>query len=280
MNFQALKKDLICLLEPIYGKREAENITNIYITDRFHPTDRSRELTIDEAAMFSEDSLNLLKGMPVQYIVGKAYFFEHFFKVSPAVLIPRAETEELVALAISSIMTSPQKKLKVLEIGTGSGCIAISLKKKYPDLLFDAIDISEDALSIARKNAESQQVEINLFKLDFLDRSAWSQLGEYDMVLSNPPYISSKEIELMPDNVLKYEPEAALFPKGEDPNIFYKEIFEFCKRHLKERGKIILEINQFQIETLKKHTDGFPDLEIDFHSDLQGNFRVLFAQKA
>lgn len=175
---------------------------------------------------------------PLQYILGTARFHGHRFKVTPAVLIPRPETEQLVDLIIED---NPGSDLRVLDMGTGSGCIAISLARALKFARVDALDVSRDALAVARDNAASLKVKVRFFESDIL---APQPAATYDIIVSNPPYITWSERELMERNVKDYEPAQALFVPDNDPLLFYKAIASYAKRSLEKGGRLYLEINQ------------------------------------
>lgn len=186
--------------------------------------------------------LQLKMHKPVQYVTGEAWFSNMKLKVSPAVLIPRPETEELVNEVISFLKDN--QFVSVLDIGTGSGCIAIALKKQLPDIQVTAIDISEPALLIAKQNAQQQQTDVDFVQLDFLDENTWQSIPSYDVIVSNPPYIPLAEKELLDKNVAAFEPSLALFVENNRPLIFYEKIAAFGKTHLKKSGKIFLETHE------------------------------------
>jgi release factor glutamine methyltransferase len=175
---------------------------------------------------------------PLQYIVGTALFHGHKFKVTPAVLIPRPETEQLVDLIVDENTASD---LRVLDMGTGSGCIAISLARALKFAQVDAFDISQDALAVARENAADLKVKVRLFQSDML---APQPTARYDIIVSNPPYICWSEREAMERNVLDYEPGQALFVPDNDPLLFYKAIAPYAAQSLERGGRLYLEINQ------------------------------------
>ena len=176
---------------------------------------------------------------PVQYILGEAPFLGRNFKVSPAVLIPRPETEELVSHIIQE---NSQPDLSILDIGTGSGCIAITLQKELAAARVDALDISQQALDIAHANAQRCRSAIHLIQADILDDS----LPDYrwDIIVSNPPYVRLSEQQWMQQHVLAYEPSQALFVSDEEPLIFYRKIASLALVHLKPGGRLYLEINE------------------------------------
>ena len=175
---------------------------------------------------------------PLQYIVGSARFHGHRFKVTPAVLIPRPETEQLVDLIADE---NPASDLRVLDMGTGSGCIAISLARALKFAQVDALDISQDALAVARENALALKVKVRFFESDML---APQPPARYDIIVSNPPYVCWSEREAMERNVLDYEPGQALFVPDNDPLLFYKSIVPYAAQSLERGGHLYLEINQ------------------------------------
>ena len=195
---------------------------------------------------------------PLQYILGTARFHGHRFKVTPAVLIPRPETEQLVDLIIEE---NPGSDLRVLDMGTGSGCIAISLARALKFARVDALDVSRDALAVARDNAASLKVKVRFFESDIL---APQPAATYDIIVSNPPYITWSERELMERNVKDYEPAQALFVPDNDPLLFYKAIASYANRSLEKGGRLYLEINQrFGAEVKRLLEDcGFDEVRI------------------
>jgi release factor glutamine methyltransferase len=190
---------------------------------------------------------------PIQYIIGNTEFFGLNFLVNSSVLIPRQETEELVNWIISDNKNT-KAKLNVLDIGTGSGCIAIALSKSIPDSTVTAIDISEKAIQTAKRNAELNTVEISFVEADILNFSDYFSLKEisekFDIIVSNPPYVTKAEKKEMKANVVEYEPNIALFVEDEDPLIFYSAILDFASGNLTDKGKLFFEIN----ESLGKET--------------------------
>ena len=219
----------------------------------------------------------LLKNKPIQYVLGKAEFYDLTFKVNSKVLIPRPETEELVHLVIKNFST--KQPLKIIDIGTGSGCIAITLKKYFPECEVTAIDVSEFALDVAQQNALLNKTEISFKKLDFLQRQEREMLGNFDLVVSNPPYVRPSEKTAMNKNVLDYEPVQALFVPENDPLIFYRAIAAFCHKHLLKGGQLFCETNQYlQDEILNILKEGkFEKLRAEF--DMNRNFRFVIGTK-
>ena len=219
------------VFEKVTGQQRSEVIKN---------PDAEIEKTIEQRLLQMLKAL--LKKEPVQYVLGECYFYQLDFEVNKSVLIPRPETEELVERAI--VFCKQNQKESILDIGTGSGCIPISIKKHLNNASVTAIDISSDALALAKKNAMKQEALIHFMHLDFLDENTWDVLPSFDLIVSNPPYIPASESNLMDDNVVKFEPHLALFVTDEDPLIFYKKIMKFGKSHLKPFGKILVEIHE------------------------------------
>jgi release factor glutamine methyltransferase len=221
--------------------------------------------------------LELQKNCPVQYVTGTAWFYQLKFIVSPAVLIPRPETEELVSIAID--LCKKNNSGSLLDIGTGSGCIPISVKKNLPEVQVTAMDISEYALDIARKNATKNNVDIQFKRLDFLDERNWSSLPAYDMLLSNPPYIPEEEKANLDKNVSGYEPHLALFVPDDNRLLFYKKIAAFGKAHLLPGGYILMETHELYAKEVAAHfiSQGY-DAEI--RKDFYGKERLVAATHA
>lgn len=243
MIIQKSYSNFIQDLLPLYSKSEAAIITdNIFETLLNLPASIRSGNSGDELSASNNEILNLalkklLSGMPYAYVQQRAWFYNRHFKVTEAVLIPRPETEELVELLIKNSTGHPS----ILDIGTGSGCIPITLKLEMPLADLSALDLSEDALAIAAQNAIFHKAEIDFILIDFLKEDAWDSLKSYDYIISNPPYIPEKKKEEMDKQVTDFEPELALFVSDEDPLIFYKKIYAFAFNHLKAKGKIFLE---------------------------------------
>lgn len=216
----------------------------------------------------------LKKEIPVQYIVGKTSFYGLEFEVNPDVLIPRPETEELVEWIIQSTKYEiGSTKLKVLDIGTGSGCIAISLAKNMPNAEVFAIDISTKALATAQKNAKNNEVNVVFVEKNILETTDLEQ--QFDVIVSNPPYVRNLEKQEIKKNVLDNEPHLALFVEDNDALIFYKKIAELAQKKLSENGQLFFEINQYlgkeTIDLLEKMN--FKNIEL--RQDIYGNDRMV-----
>lgn len=240
------------VLDGIYGKEEVDSFFYL-LTDSFYKVSR---MTLALEPAFSVDdfepilnALELLKQeKPIQYILGETEFYGLRFKVNAHTLIPRPETEELVSWILNQDLKPNAQHLKILDIGTGSGCIAISLAKLLPNAKVYALDVSSEALKVAKQNAELNAVEIEFIEADILkteDGSWKTEAIEFDIIVSNPPYVRELEKELMKPNVLNNEPHLALFVKDEDPLLFYRTITKFAVSKLSENGMLFFEINEF-----------------------------------
>ena len=213
----------------------------------------------------------LQQEIPIQYIFEKAYFYGYEFKVSPATLIPRRETEELVEWVLSEMNRQPEKKWRVLDIGTGTGCIPISIKKEFPLAEIFAMDISTGALKIAKENAEKLNASVIFIEQNILSTT---QLDSYDIIISNPPYVRNLEKAEIKNNVLDYEPHLALFVEDNDPLIFYRKITQLAQKSLTENGLLFFEINQYLGEEMQQMVaEYFKTIEL--RKDLQGNDRMM-----
>ena len=213
----------------------------------------------------------LQQEIPIQYIFEKAYFYGYEFKVSPATLIPRRETEELVEWVLSEMNRQPEKKWRVLDIGTGTGCIPISIKKEFPLAEIFAMDISTGALKIAKENAEKLNASVIFIEQNILSTE---QLDSYDIIISNPPYVRNLEKAEIKKNVLAYEPHLALFVENNDPFIFYRKIAELAQKSLTENGLLFFEINQYLGEEMQQMVSEYFKI-IELRKDLQGNDRMM-----
>ncbi len=280
MTFPLAKKELQQQLTSLYETNEAmiiadwviEYISGMKKIDRLLINQQS--LSSKQLDMFTEISMDLLTHRPVQYVLGEAWFAGMKFYVNESVLIPRPETEELVNWVVDSVNQSTNKNQKLLDIGTGSGCIPISIKKKLPELSVTSIDISVAALQVAKKNADSLGVVIDLLTINFLDENSWNELPSFNLIVSNPPYIKLSEEKSMSRNVLNFEPFIALFVPDEDALVFYKKILLFSKTHLTKNGYIFLEINEtLGNEVVQLYeSNGFV---VELKRDLQDKDRML-----
>lgn len=219
---------------------EKESIAYILLEDAYgiSKTDIVLDKTLDLDQKLLQSQLNRLnKHEPIQQIIGFTYFRNRKFIVSKDVLIPRPETEELIDLVKAFKCTDPS----IVDIGTGSGCIAISLALEIPEATVSALDVSKNALNIASQNASNLNAKVNFIEADFLNYTS----GNYDIIVSNPPYIKNAERAEMAKNVLDFEPELALFVADDNPLIFYKAVAKYAKSHLNKGGFICVEINSY-----------------------------------
>jgi release factor glutamine methyltransferase len=271
-------------LGKIYDTDEATNITNI-IYDHYLNLSNTR-ISIAAHEIVSEvdykkivDAIALLElHQPIQYVINEAWFYKYPFYVNEQVLIPRPETEQLVDLVLQKIKENNLACPKILDIGTGSGCIPISIKKEIEHAIITAIDVSGGAILVAAQNAKTHEVMIDFKTLDFLEETNWSLLdNDYDIIVSNPPYIKEDEATAMRNNVLHYEPHVALFVTNEDPLLFYKKIAAFAQQQHTETI-VCCEIN----EALEAATQavfiaaGFNTATL--LKDYQDKFRMIVAQ--
>ena len=264
----------------VYDKDEANAMTLILLEHYFNITRVKMalepELRLSESEMltFHFAVKDLLKNKPIQYIIGETEFCDLKFKVNENVLIPRPETSELVMKIINSQQPTANSQQLILDIGTGSGCIAISLAKNLPNSKVYALDISEKALEVAKGNAINNDTDVTFIHDDILKLKNNIET-EFDIIVSNPPYVRELEKAEMRGNVLNWEPHNALFVSDNDPLIFYRNILEFAKSHLKENGEIWFEINEYlgkEMADLCKEY-GFSDIEI--FKDFRGKERAL-----
>lgn len=216
----------------------------------------------------------LLEGEPVQYIYGDTYWYGMTLKVSPAVLIPRPETEELVDIIVKN---NPKSDLKVLDICTGSGCIAVALARSLTFPEVSGIDISDDALAIARANADALKVKVNFSKADALSLPEIE--NTFDIIVSNPPYVLESEKSGMDKNVLDHEPHIALFVPDNDGLKFYKAIALYAKRALTDKGRLYFEINPLTAGQLKSWMEGEGWNDVELLTDMYGKTRFMIAEK-
>lgn len=255
------------------------------VTKSYYLLHKHSDLTLFQETALIRVLDELRFGKPLQYVLGEVDFYGLRFQVNPAVLIPRPETEELVDWILRSIKSDGIPFDSILDIGTGSGCIPIAIKKNIPASVVFGIDISNEALEIARKNCLLNGVEINLLHGDILDgefKIQHTQLldrcAEFNIIVSNPPYISNSEKSEMHANVLRHEPYEALFVPDDNPLLFYKAIIQFSLSHLTTGGYLFLEINErFGNETTALLTaEGF---STELRKDLQGKDRMIRARK-
>lgn len=231
-------------------------------------------LTNAEFERIKEIADQLYEDKPIQHLFGKAHFYDLQFTVNKNVLIPRQETEELVDLILKK---HGKQEIKILDIGAGSGCIPIALKKNNPLFTVVSCDISDEALSIARENAISNQASINFLHFDILSDDAFPE-KEFDVIVSNPPYIAEKEKSLMPKNVLDHDPHLALFVSNEDPLVFYRAILQQSIAILKSNGYVYFEINEAYGSSIKELMEQY-GYACEIIKDLNGKDRMAVGYK-
>jgi len=236
---------------------------------------RKEELDTDSKQEIRKIVERLKSYEPLQYILGETEFFGLKLKVAPGVLIPRPETEELVQWIVESVKDKP---VSVVDIGTGSGCIALALKNELKDARVTGIDFSETALKMAHENARENQLPVSFVQADILN---WEKYNwePFDIIVSNPPYVRELEKRAMHSNVLKYEPGEALFVSNDDPLIFYREIGKFAQIFLKEGGELYFEINENLGRETEKLMSDFNFRDVVLKNDLHGKERMLRCRK-
>lgn len=216
----------------------------------------------------------IIQGEPIQYVTGVAPFYGHFFNVDNRVLIPRPETEELVYTVEKYIRKQGLETASIIDIGTGSGCIPVSIHKLFPDADVFGLDVSRDAIAVAQSNNKKMATDVTLIAMDILNVSQWDELKEFQIIISNPPYIPFKETDLMSSNVLDHEPHLALFVEDEEPLLFYQKILQFAERQ-KGKTAVFLECNEFNAKEVAALFSLSFNTEII--QDLQGKDRIVKA---
>lgn len=274
-------RELWRTLEPLYGNGEARAITD-YVLDVCFGLSKAdimcgavEEMTAEKTAELNKIFGRLTEGEPVQYVLGRAEFSDRWFNVRPGVLIPRPETEELCAWITADSKASAS--LKVLDIGTGSGCIAITLQLDMPESKVTAWDISADALDVARENAQQLGANVNFVKQDALNAKPE---GEWDVIVSNPPYICEKEKKDMAVNVLEHEPHTALFVPDADPLLFYRAITRLAVQTLSKGGRLYFEINPIYADDTCHMMRAEGMTAVELRSDMYGKQRMAKGVKA
>jgi len=273
-------------LNKVYDSDELKNIIELVME---HVTNMSRAeqvknkvpyLTCTQLEDLDAITERLQKNEPVQYVLGEAWFAGMKFKVNKNVLIPRPETEELVDWIVRLINTQYSifnGQCSIMDIGTGSGCIPIVLKKKLPQATVSGIDVCSEALFTATENAIELNADVEFLLVDFLDEEKWKELGQHDIIVSNPPYVKQSEINTMDERVKEFEPHLALFVPDNDPLLFYKKLSGFAIKHLKSGGSLFVEINESLDEQVANlfRAAGFTNIELK--NDMQGKARMIMA---
>lgn len=286
MILRDLKQHFITTLTALYPKEEVEAFF-YRLTEHILHMKRIDVVLHNDTEVKPQDYNKFLEALkrlqnhePIQYVIGVTEFFGLEFIVNESVLIPRPETEELVARIINDVEKDYSKSnpVRILDIGTGSGCIAISIASKLPNAIVYAVDVSNNSLNIALKNADKNNVKVEFIEANILDANSWTQVFKalnFNIIVSNPPYVLKSEKELMKPNVLKFEPYLALFVDNDDPLEFYKAILEFSKTYLE--GSIYFEINEAlgneMIDLCKQK--GFDNIELQ--QDIFGKDRIVKA---
>lgn len=284
MTTEQVYIDFLNQLYAIYEKREASNIAewvfeNVTGLKRWERNLRENmALPTNSFTIINKYLEKLLEHQPVQYVLNEAWFYKLRFFVNEHVLIPRPETEELVSWILSDSRKLNGEGKTILDVGTGSGCIAIALKRELPASLVSAVDISKEAILVAGRNAKELQATIDFMQIDFLHEGGWNPIGCFDIIVSNPPYIPEKEKENMERNVVEFEPEIALFVQNNDPFIFYNKIAKFAQSHLKLNGKIFVEIHESYADDVKQIFEKFL-FKTEVKKDIYEKDRMIMAMK-
>ena len=283
MTIHLAYKQLLAQLYEVYDNREAANIADMVIE---HVTGQRKidriiykdlPVNVEQQEQLKKITIELLHSRPIQYVLGEAWFMGMKLSVNENVLIPRPETEELVEWIIDDIKKFGNEDISLLDIGTGSGCIPIAIRKKLPTAAVSAIDVSHDALQVAILNSIQQNALVDFLQLDFLDENEWHQLGKYHLIVSNPPYIKISEEKSMDQNVLKFEPHLALFVPNEDALLFYRAIAKFSLTHLKRGGRVYVEINEALGKDVVRLFEENEFSEVILEKDMQGKDRMVKA---
>jgi release factor glutamine methyltransferase len=280
MTIEEARKEITGSLETIYEKNEADSITEIvleHITRWSRPErilNRDIPLSFAQKKLLDQIILRLQQYEPIQYLINEAWFAGMIFYVDKNVLIPRPETEELLAWIVKDCAQRANHK-KILDVGTGSGCLAIALKNKMPNAEIWACDVSEEALNVARMNADALNATIDFIPLDFLDAEQRNQLPRVDIIVSNPPYIPERDKNEMKKNVIEFEPATALFVPNENSLVFYNSIADFGKEKLNKNGNIYVEIHESLGEQVKNLFQSKGYTSIELKKDLQGKDRMI-----
>ncbi|MGV6831307.1 MAG: peptide chain release factor N(5)-glutamine methyltransferase [bacterium] len=289
MTYQQYRTTFNHQLAKHYNKNEVDSLFFIFCDfhfsfSRIHWNEKKLiEIPVDKKEIVLQQLQRLSQNEPIQYVLGLQWFYGLKFKVTKSVLIPRPETEELVDWIIKD-NKQVTNNLSILDIGTGSGCIAISLANENPNFEVHAIDVSEDAIQVALENATTNKVTINSKQLDVLDeevRDRYFEGCKFDVIVSNPPYVRKQEKALMHQNVLNYEPNLALFVEDDHPFLFYTSIAEFASKFLIEGGSLYFEINEFLGDELLDQLQAKHQfINIELRKDLNGKDRMMKLTKA
>lgn len=284
MLIRQYRTQFIQELSSVFDEKEIESF--FYITlDAFHQMKRvdlvlNPDFELDAVQLLQWETVlaQLKEHKPIQYILGETEFFGLPFYVNENTLIPRPETEELVDWILSNHRVKESgKTLRIIDIGTGSGCIAISLAKNLPNAQVYAVDVSEKALATAKKNAERNNVNVVFWHKNILETADFME--DFDIIVSNPPYVRNLEKEEINKNVLEYEPHLALFVEDTDALLFYRKITDLAVKNLFENGQLYFEINQYLGKEMVALLEKYNFKNIQMKKDLYGNDRMTFAVK-
>jgi len=282
VTYSKLYRSFLEQLQAIYNMQEASVITD-WVFEKMagvkkmdlikHP---AMEPEMKDAEKLDAALQQLLQHKPVQQVLGEAWFYKMLFKVNNQVLIPRPETEELVNWLLNDYkkQATLPASVSIFDIGTGSGCIAIALKKNLPAAIVTAIDFSEGALAIAKENTLTNNVEIDFIQLDFLNEQLWATLPCFNIIVSNPPYIPISEMEQLDKNVTAYEPHSALFVPDSTPLLFYEKIALFGRSNLKMGGCIYVEVHENYASQTAELFAGY-QYEVEIKKDIFEKNRML-----
>lgn len=283
MTIQQASRQLVTRLSHLYEKREAGNIAELVMENitgwkRINRLlNKQHVLPAAQINLLEQYTTQLLQHRPVQYVLGEAWFYGMKLHVDEHVLIPRPETEELVDWAVHDIVSGERRndKISLFDVGTGSGCIAMALKKELPLACVYACDVSKEALQVAGKNALLNDLQISFLECDFLQQEQWNRLPDVDVLISNPPYIPLADQAAMHLNVLQYEPRLALFVHDDDPLIFYKAIARFVQTRLCSTGSVYMEIHEGMAASVTEMFRIYGFENAICKQDLQGKDRML-----
>ncbi len=279
-----IKREIVSRIAGLYPQGEAENMANMLILHFFGLSRAMQQIYPEKRISESELLLihkavkRLLMAEPIQYVLGSTEFYGLKLEVAPDVLIPRPETEELVDIIVKD---NKNDNIDILDVGTGSGCIALALKSTLVQSRVTAIDVSEKALALAHRNAENLHLAVDFRQCDILDTEGCRKVFEkkFHIVVSNPPYVLQKEKEQMADNVLKHEPHLALFVADDNPLLFYRKIMYLAEKSLLPEGKLYFEVNENYAEETASLFGGSRFATSEILTDFHGKKRFLIVRK-
>ena len=277
MKLDSFKKEFLESITPLYNKDETKSLYYM-LCEEYLALSKSKliiaenmDLSIEKANHLCNCLDRLKKHEPIQYVLGKVTFMDLEFKANSSVLIPRPETEELVNIILKNELGDKT----ILDIGSGSGCIAISLAKYSPKANVTALDVSKEAIELSQRNAKENDVNLEFIVADIF---SYKSDKKHDIIVSNPPYVLESQRKHISKNVLDYEPELALFVKNDDPLKFYKAILDFAKNSLNENGKIYFEINEKYKNEIKDLAYYYSYSNVDCKLDVFGKYRFIIAE--